>query len=202
MSPFGQVAATAGALLALLVAAPSALAQSQLYNDFQADGQINPCAYSPGQLQEGLNSLPPDLQQYAPGFADQLRGGLEAQCGGGAAPAPGEDLTTPGLAGSGPSKNTRVNTPAAPRPAKRQLLGDLAAPSVGATPAGSDAPGWLLPALVLAGALAALFGAAASGLIGFGPERFTQPMGASLSDAGGRTADALAYARDVFRFGP
>jgi hypothetical protein len=31
--------------------------------------------------------------------------------------------------------------------------------------------------------------------------RLTAPLGASFSDFGARTADALAYARDVVRFG-
>src|SRR5918992_130165 len=110
-----RVLAMAGA--ALLVAAPSASAQNQLYNDFQNDGEINPCAYSPGQLQNGLNSLPPDLQQYAPGFADQLRAGLEAPCGGAGA-STAEQPTTPGVGGggSGPSNTDQVKTPQAPKP--------------------------------------------------------------------------------------
>jgi hypothetical protein len=201
MARTGQVVAAAGAALALLVTAPSAAAQSQIYNDFQNDGQIDPCAYSPGQLQNGLNSLPPDLQQYAPGFADQLRSGLEAPCGGGPAPASGEELTSPGLAGGGggPSNTTRINTPAAPRPAKRPSFGNVSAPSVGAAPAGSDAPGWLLPLLAGAVALAALLFAGVMRLTGY--EGFGRPLRASFSDAGGRTADAFAYARDVVRFG-
>ena len=87
----GQCRRPPPSALALALAAARARAQNDLYNDFQSDGQIDPCAYSPGQLQNGLDNLPPDLQQYAPGFADQLRSGLEAQCGGGAVPAPGED---------------------------------------------------------------------------------------------------------------
>ena len=194
-----QLAVAASAVLALLVMAPSAVAQSQLYNDFQGDGQIDACAYTPGQLQEGLNSLPPDLQQYAPGFADQLRAGLEASCGGGAAPAPGEDLAAPGVAGGGPSNSTRVNTPAAPKPAKRPLFGNVPAPSVGVSPTGSDPPGWLFPLLAAAAALTALLLAGVARLTGF--EGFGRPLRASFADAGERTSDAFAYARDLVRYG-
>ena len=142
-----QLAGAAVAALALVAAAP-AQAQNDLYNDFQSDGQIDACAYNPGQLQNGLDSLPPDLQQYAPGFADQLRAGLEAQCGGGAVPAPGEEsgVPVPGGAGGGPPTTTRVNTPAAPKPTDRPVIGNVPAPGVSAIPDGNDPPGWLLPA--------------------------------------------------------
>jgi len=197
-----QLAGAAAAALALVAAAP-AQAQNDLYNDFQSDGQIDACAYNPGQLQNGLNSLPPDLQQYAPGFADQLRAGLEAQCGGGAVPAPGEEsgVPVPGGAGGGPPTTTRVNTPAAPKPSDRPVIGNVPAPGVSAIPDGNDPPGWLLPLLALAASLLALLIAAAARVSGFGVERLTRPLGASFSDAGGRTADAFAYARDVVRFG-
>ena len=187
-----------------LVAAPSAGAQSDLYNDFQADGQIDACAYSPGQLQNGLDNLPPDLQQYAPGFGDQLRAGLEASCGGGAVPAPGDESgvsALPGGAGGGPPTATRVNTPAAPKPTDRPVIGNVASPAVGAVPGGSDPPGWLLPALVGAALLFAAMAMAAMRAGGFGLEGLTRPLRASFSDAGGRTSDAFAYARDVVRYG-
>jgi hypothetical protein len=187
-------------VFASLAFAPSAFAQGELLNDFQGDGQINPCAYSPGQLQNGLNNLPPDVQQYAPGFADQLRAALEAQCGGGAVPAPDTEEIVPGPVA--PTAKTRFPRPPAPQPVSRQLIGDAPAPSVAASPGGSDVPDGLLPLIAAGGALLLL--AIGGGLrlagLGFG-ERLTGPLRASFSDMSGRTADALAYARDVFRFG-
>ena len=194
----------AAAAALTLVAAPPAAAQNELYNDFQTDGQINTCAYSPGQLQNGLNNLSPDLQQYAPGFGDQLRAGLESQCGGGAVPAPGQEsgVAAPGGgSGGGPPTTTEVKTPAAPKPTDRAIIGNVPAPDVAAVPGGSDPPDWLLPLLAGLAALVTLATAAAIRLSGFGGDRFTRPLRASFSDAGGRTADALAYARDVVRFG-
>ena len=197
-----QLAGAAVTALALVAAAP-AQAQSDLYNDFQTDGQIDACAYDPGTLQDGLNNLPPDLQQYAPGFADQLRAGLEAQCGGGAVPAPGEEagVPVPGGTGGGPPTTTRVNTPAAPKPSDRPVIGNVPAPGVAAAPAGSDPPGGLLPLLAIGAALVALLIAAGSRFTGFGLERITRPLGVSFSDAGARTGEAFAFARDVVRFG-
>ena len=198
-----QLAGAAVTALALVAAAP-AQAQSDLYNDFQTDGQIDACAYDPGTLQEGLNNLPPDLQQYAPGFADQLRAGLEAQCGGGAVPAPGEEAGVPvpgGSAGGGPPTSTRVNTPAAPKPSDRPVIGNVPAPGVSVAPEGSDPPGWLLPLLAGLAMLLVLAISAAARVSGFGLERLTRPLGASFSDAGARTGEAFAYARDVVRFG-
>ena len=106
-----------------------------------------------------------------------------------------------GAAGGGPPSTQRVNTPAAPKPSDRPVFGNVPAPGVSVVPDGNDPPGWLLPVLVLAGALAAFAMAAALGLSGFGLERFTRPLRVSFSDAGGRTSDAFAYARDVVRFG-
>ena len=191
----------AAAVVASLALAPSAFGQNELYNDFSGDGQINACAYSPGQLQNGLNNLPPDVQQYAPGFADQLRAGLEAQCGGGALPPPDTEQIIPGLP-IAPTTKTRFPRPPSPQPVRRQLIGEAPAPTVAASPAGSDTPDGLLPLIAAGGALLLLgLGGALRFAGGFGAERLTRPLRASFSDFGARTADALAYARDVVRFG-
>lgn len=190
----------AAAVVTSLALAPPAFGQDELYNDFQGDGQINACAYSPEQLQNGLNNVPPDVQQYAPGFADQLRAGLEAQCGGGAVPPPETDETIPGPIA--PTTKTRFPKPPAPQPARRQLIGEAPTPTVAATPTGSDAPDGLLPLIAVGGALLLLgTGGALRFAGGFGGERVLRPMRASFADFGARTADALAYARDVVRFG-
>nr|MBA2342332.1 hypothetical protein [Thermoleophilaceae bacterium] len=61
---------TAALLAAIGVAAlaPAAHAQdpnNPVLQDLQNDGQINnPCQYNPEQLRQGINNLPPDVQQY------------------------------------------------------------------------------------------------------------------------------------------
>jgi hypothetical protein len=192
------------ALVALLAAAAPAAAQNDLFNDFQGDGQIDPCAYSPGQLQNGLNNLPPDLQQYAPGFGDQLRAGLEAQCGGGGTTVTTPDGETvipviPSAGGGGPT--AQFPKPPAPKPAARERLGNVAAPPVSIAPVGSDAPEWITP--LVAGILGLLLLAllAALRFSGHTGERLTRRVRAGFSDLGGRTADALATAADLLRFG-
>ena len=191
-------------LVALLAAAAPAAAQDELYNDFRGDGSIDPCTYSPGQLQNGLENLPPDIQQYAPGFGDQLRSGLEAGCGGGgSAPvATGTDedptaVAAAGGGGGGPDKSF----PAPPAPERSSAELGLPTPPVAATPTGSDAPGWVIPAVAALVALIMLGMLAASRFTGFALERVGGSLRASFADLGGRTADAFATATDFLRFG-
>jgi cell division septation protein DedD len=178
-------------LLAGLVLAPSALAQNDLYNDYKKDGQVNPCSYSPGQVKKNLRDLPPDVQQYAPGLADQLR----RPCGGGAQPAPVQQSpAAPGPTGAGPGgPPSAPGQPAMPRPPapKSPVIRavDATAPAVPAN-SGADFPGWLVAAL---GALAAVIvGVMLAGRYGgLELESLTRPLRASLAEAGGRVEDRL-----------
>lgn len=193
------------ALLAALIALVSAsTALAGPLDDFRRNGTINPCRYSDRQLRDGLNGLPPDVQQYAPGLADQLSAGREG-CGGAspgsqdtrqleAVPVPG---SVGGSSGGGAAK-AKVPAPPAPKSVERLRLAGLDAPNV-ATTTGSDAPGWLAALLVIAGLLAALF--ALLRLRGISPEGVTRPLRASFADAGGRTADAVAQVWDTVRMG-
>ena len=192
--------------MALSVSAP-ALGQDIL-NDFRRNGGINPCNYSDGQLRRGLQGLPPDIQQYAPGLADQLAGGREG-CGGGgggggepagAAPA-ASGGGGGGPSGSGPAAAPEVKVPAPPAPAAkaRGRLADIATPTVAAGATGADTPGWLAPLLACVALAAILF--ALARFAGWSPERFTRPLRASLAEAGGRTADALTELRESVRLG-
>ena len=209
VSVMRRVLATAvlAALTALSVSAP-ALGQDIL-NDFRRSGGINPCNYSDDQLRRGLNGLPPDIQQYAPGLADQLAGGREG-CGGGgggggggepAAAAPASSGGGGGPGGSGPAAAREIEVPAPPAPAAkaRRRLADIATPTVAAGAAGADTPGWLAPLLACLALAAILFTLARFG--GWSPERFTRPLRASLAEAGGRTADALTELRESVRLG-
>jgi hypothetical protein len=180
----GPIFAVLAAGLALATAAP-ALAQNQLYNDYRQDGQVNPCSYSPGQVKKNLRDLPPDVQQYAPGLADQLR----RPCGSGATPAPVQQATPAPTPSGGPPAGPgapKVPAPPAPKaPAIRAI--NAAAPPI---PAGSDSGVPLALAIAL-GALAGLTLAAvlAGRFAGLDLESLTRPLRASLAEAGGHAGD-------------
>ncbi len=182
----GSIFAVLAAALALASAAP-ALAQNQLYNDYRQDGQVNPCKYSPGQVKKNLRDLPPDVQQYAPGLADQLR----RPCRSGAAPAPVQQQATPGAATpsggppAGPGAPAVPSPPAPKAPVIRAI--NATAPPI---PAGSDSGVPVALAIAL-GALAALVLAAviAGRFAGVELESLTRPLRASLAEAGGHAAD-------------
>ena len=193
-------------LLALSIPAP-AFGQDIL-NDFRQNGRINPCQYSDGQLRRGLQGLPPDIQQYAPGLADQLSGGREGcgSGGGGGGGQGGDAAPAAGAAGGGGGGPTaaasepaiRVPAPPAPGAKARRRLADIETPTVAAA-TGADTPGWLAPLLAVLALGAILLALARFG--GWSPERFTRPLGASLGEAGGRTADAPTQLRESVRPG-
>lgn len=193
------------AVVALVAAAP-ALAQDP-FDDFRRNGTINPCNYSDNQLRKGLQGLPPDIQQYAPGLADQLAAG-RGGCGGGprqataAVPAPtAPGAPPPPTAAAAPAApKIEIPAPPAPKAKARTRLTDIATPTVSTTAdAGPKTPDWLL-ALLLCLSLGAMLIAAVR-LGGWSPERFTRPLRASFEEAGGRTADAFAQLRDTVRLG-
>jgi hypothetical protein len=75
----------------------------------------------------------------------------------------------------------------------------VSSPAVTAVSTGSDAPGWLLPLLLIAAGGFGLFGLGR--YRGWSTERFTRPLRASLGEAGGRGSDTLALVRDSVRTG-
>lgn len=195
-----RTAALLAAFVWLLGAVP---AMAGVYDDYRRTGRINPCRYSDGQLRRGLNGLPPDIKQYAPGLVDQLSAGREG-CGAGAGPGGSTDtrqltvVPVPPSAGGGGTKKAKVPTPPGPKPGRRLRLGNIATPAV-ADPHGSDAPGWLLPLLLALTLGAALVALARTG--GLSSRRLTRPLRASFAEAGGRTADGLAELWDSVRLG-
>jgi hypothetical protein len=55
------------------------------YADYKADGVIDGCAYTEGQLKDAQRQVPPDIEQYAPDFPGALQAALEQRargCGG------------------------------------------------------------------------------------------------------------------------
>ena len=156
----------------ICLAVTVAPASADPINDYRRNGTINPCKYSDGQLKQGLGNLPPDVQQYAPGLADQLRQGREG-CGGGstgsgttqtqAVPGPGNP-TNCGGGGSAGAVGTaaaarpraKILDPPAPKASARTRLADISTPPV-SQHFNKGAPGWLAPLMVGLLVLAALF---------------------------------------------
>jgi hypothetical protein len=143
-------------VLALLAIAAPAAGQGKIFDDFRSDGQIDPCDYTPQELKQGLDSLPPDVLQYAPDLADQLRRG--ATC---AAPAPQPEPQTaaPPPAAAPPTDPPApppVPEPPAPDPAPLpRIVG--AAPAVAVAPPRDEGePAWPWLLVGAAGALALL----------------------------------------------
>jgi hypothetical protein len=190
----------AAATGALLVAFSSPASARSVLDDFKGDGRINPCQYTDDQLRRGLNNLPPDIEQYAPGLAEQLGAGREG-CGGGQQAIPQANETQAVSAPVSTPKPPAPDVPAPPAPkaGKRSRLAGVSSPAVSAVPTGSDAPAWLLPFLLLVGGGLGL--GALGRYRGWSAERFTRPLKASLAEAGGRGSDALAVARDSVRTG-
>jgi hypothetical protein len=184
--------ALAGLLAIALVApaAPALAQQNQIYNDFKKNGQVNPCQYSKGQLQKGLKNLPPDIKQYAPGLADQLRRPCAAAPAGVAPPPSGPNkpeaqavLPTAAPTGAEPA----IPAPPAPRSKARRAI-NAAAPAVSADPGGIDVPLWLQLALLALGASAlAFFAAVRYG--GVDPESVSRPVRAALVEGGDALSD-------------
>jgi hypothetical protein len=203
--------AVAAAFLALAPAA-SANQFQQLYNDFKGDGAIDGCRYSAGDLQRGASEIPPDIEQYAPSFADQLAAARQRQaggrCGGGPAPAERAAAAAAQQASAAPARGRRrggVAKPPAPTRSSEPTLTGVPSPRVSASvavAAGSDAPApvWILAGLAaLAGlALAAALAVRAAGL---SVERYSRPFGAAAAEARGGLADGLAEFWDWLRLG-
>lgn len=206
--------AAAIAAIALLVAVAPASAGP--IDDYRRDGTIDPCKYSDGQLKRGRNNLSPDVEQYAPGLADQLNSGREG-CGGSSpgsanprrtqvVPAPGASKgggrpggsNGSGAAAGGRAAEGNIAAPPAPTAAARRRLADISTPPVSAR-INDGAPGWVKWLLLALLALAALVAVLRRG--GLDTERFTSPLRASFGDAGGRTADAAAEVWDRVRLG-
>jgi len=181
--------------LALAAAGPAA---ADPYDDYRRDGSVNPCNYSPGELQRSRDALPPDVIQYSPGLADQLAAGQEG-CGGsapGAAPETRETEVVPGLpsAGGGGSaagaagdgRQARILDPPTPKAVDQVRLANLATPAPAVKPGSEEMPGWVL---------AVLGGLALIGLLGFLAVRLVP------ATAGERLSDGLVEAWETVRLG-
>lgn len=207
---------TAVATLAMLVVAAPALAGP--IDDYRRNGSIDACKYSDGQLKQGLKNLPPDVEQYAPGLADQLNGGREGCSSGGAnnrkqseaVPGPsapgngggssggGGAGATSGGAAAGATAGALVPDPPSPVITARQRLAGAGSTRV-SSQIDQGPPGWVTPLFLILLAVAAVIALARLG--GANLARFTRPLGASFTEAGGRTSDSMAELWDRVRLG-
>jgi len=209
------------ALLAVLCLAVASPAAAQL-QDYKNTGTIPPCKYNDRQLGKSLGDLPPDIEQYAPGYAEQLRNNRGAACGGKGAPGGGGTTTganesvegvpvPPSVGGSGggsgsggpgapgPTTAERIGKPPIPVPTPRSKLANVTSPAITSGPTGPDVPAWVLAliAIVLLGgsALTALF------LYGADLSRFTRPLGVAAGEARARTSDRAIELWETVRLG-
>ena len=194
-----------GAALIAAMLASAAPAAAGPIDDYRRSGRINPCNYSPQQLQNGLNGLPPDVQQYAPGLADQLRAGREG-CGGDAAPGGTGDtralqaVPLPGGSGPAPPPEPKVPKPPAVKPGPRaKLAKNVEPPQITASPSTPDVPGWI-PALLVIGGLGAVAFVVVGRRAGMSGDGLAAALRASSEDASERSADAMASLRDRLRY--
>ena len=206
------------ALLAVLPLACASPAAAQL-QDFKNKGTVTPCKYSDRQLSGALGELPPDVEQYAPGYAEQLRSARGAPCGGKNGSTPGGGGTTTGArervesvpapgsgggsggsgSGAGAGAKPRVAKPPAPTPAKRARLADVSSPAVVGGTTGPDVPLWALILAAVALLLGITFGVMR--FLGVDTSRFTRPFGAASGEARARTSNRAAEVWDTMRFG-
>jgi hypothetical protein len=155
------------AVLASLAGASASFAAGnaflQTFTDYKADGQINGCQYTQGQLKDAQRQVPPDIEQYAPDFPGALSAALEQRargCGKQAvvpvAPTSVPRLRTPS---AGPRAEVTKVPPAPPAP---DSVADHVIPRVAITArdeGASTAPAPIL-ALAIVGGLLGLAGLA------------------------------------------
>jgi hypothetical protein len=159
----------------------------QIFGDYKSDGQINGC-YRPDQIHNAGRDIPPDIEQYAPGFGDALSS-AGTRCGSGAVPESEPDeqpaLVSAGTGPGGPDieRKKAVREPPAPRVAPPPVPTELVAPqlSPAAASVSSDTPGALIALLVAAGiAVALAFAWTVAWFMGWSPERITKPLSAAF----------------------
>lgn len=177
-------------LLVLAMPATASASDFQhIFGDYKSDGQLNGC-YSPQQLHNAGREIPPDVEQYAPGFGDALAG-AQSRCSS-PAPAPADkpdEPQAPVSAGTpGPDTHVvmkkNIAAPPAPDPPPTTGLADIAGRELtpsSATATAAETPGALVALLVAAG-IAVLLALAWSvaWFMGWSTERLTKPVFAAF----------------------
>lgn len=185
-----------GRLLPLVLLAPLALPASAaaaddfqtIFGDYKDNGRIDGC-YRPYQIYNAGQAIPPDVEQYAPGFGNALAS-AQARCGSGELPTTEPERDDAVVSAGAPpggldvKKRKMVTEPPAPRVAV-PVSTDLAAPELaaGASVSG-DTPGALIALLVAAGiAVALALGWTLAWFMGWNTERLTKPVFAAFQTA-------------------
>lgn len=173
-----------------LPAAASADDFQKIFRDYRSDGELNGC-YGAGELHNAGQGIPPDIEQYSPGFGDALSA-AQSRCssGGGAAPQAEEPEEPPSISAGTPGPGTptgvvkrTVTEPPAPKAAEPPVLASLPNPALDTATAAvrSETPGALIALLIAAGiAVALALSWALAWLMGWSPERLTKPLGAAF----------------------
>lgn len=180
-------------VLAPLAVPAGAAAQSdfqQIFGDYKDNGKLNGC-YRPEQIHNAGQEIPPDIEQYAPGFGDALAA-AQSRCAAGVQPsAPTEDeepaaplsAGTPGPGVPDVEMKKAVREPPAPVKVESPVPAGLADPRLAPATAGvaGETPGALIALLIAAG-LAVLLALAwtLAWFMGWSPERLTKPLFAAF----------------------
>jgi hypothetical protein len=180
-----------GLLLAGTLALPAAAPASdfdQIFDDYQSDGELNDC-YRPEELHNAGREIPPDIEQYTPGFGDALSA-AQTRCSSGGAPAAEEEeppaavsAGTPGPGSPEALTKRAVLEPPAPEAPPPPVLGDLPDPALdtAAAAVSSETPGALIALLIAAGlAVVLALGWSVAWLMGWNVERLTKPLFAAF----------------------
>jgi hypothetical protein len=204
--------------LAIALAFPAAASANDfqnIYREYKRTGTIKPCRFTDKQLANAEKQTPPDVEQYAPSFLDELQNARErgADCAKQPAAAPTPTPTSATPAAPTPStptpapQTTTAATPATQAPPAPTVPTQAAVKGVPSPPienASKDdtAPAavWLLAALGGLVLLSAVF-AGLAWWFGWSADRFTRPWGASWGDFGGRLTDAGGEFRDWLKTG-
>jgi hypothetical protein len=207
--------AVAVAIALAFPAAASANDFQNVYREYKRTGTIKPCRFSDKQLANAERQTPPDVEQYAPSFLDELQNARErgADCATKPAAAPAPTPTTPTAAAPTPStptpapQTTTAATPAtqpppAPTVPTQAAVKGVPSPPIQRAEKDDKAPAavWLLALLGALVLLSAVF-AGSAWWFGWSAERFTRPWGASWGDFGGHLSDLGVEFRDWLRTG-
>jgi hypothetical protein len=173
----------AGAVLVLPAAAAADF--QTFYDDYRADGVIDGCAQSPGELSSALGDIPADVREYDPAFADAINTALE-QAATGCEAAPQEAAAL---------KNEVIAADGSPGPALPQRAG-LAVPE-----SGSDMPPVLVGfSVLLAAALAVAVLVGLADRYSWDLRGRLAPVGGALRGAERRLADSIRSLLDRLGF--
>lgn len=209
------------AVLGLLVVAPSASANTELFQklltDYATDLKLDACKYTEEELKQVKDVIPNDIDQYAPDFPAELDAAIERRasgaCGGGGGGGGGDGAAGGGAAGGDDTPApppTPQSTPGVAQAPPAPAAAPTAAPAVANSAIvdaartnadGSDAPFPLIALAILAAAM--LMASAAYGAVrwwAWEPAWMVRTRHAT-AEAGWRASTTWAEFADFVRFG-